>query len=244
MEQIEALISNYEPSLEAIQIVQNTKIVLLVGISGAGKDTVKKELLLQDDYREIVSHTTRSPRANNGIQETDGVEYHFVSQETAETMLSNHDFIEAKLVHGSVVYGTSMYEVKHVGDAGKIAITDVDVQGVDEYKELSRDVVAVFLIPPSYIEWQRRLKSRYATDDEFITEWPRRRDSAIRELTRALELPYYHFIINNDLGETVRITDEIAHKPDVFHRKDDEARLAARDLLEEIKADDEVKVLA
>lgn len=241
MEQIEALISNYEPSREAVQIVQNTKIVLLVGISGAGKDTVKKELLLQEDYREIVSHTTRAPRANNGIAETNGVEYHFVSQDTAETMLSNHDFIEAKLVHGTVVYGTSMYEVKRVGDAGKIAITDVDVQGVDEYKELSRDVVAIFLIPPSYAEWQRRLKSRYATNDEFIAEWPRRRESAIRELTRALELPYYHFIINNYLAETVRIADEIAHKPDVFHRKDDEARLSARDLLEEISAEAELK---
>ena len=242
MEYIEELVGNYETSLEAIQIVQNTKIVLLVGISGAGKDTVKKELLANPEYREIVSHTTRQPRTNNGVPGTDGVEYHFVSMETAENMLSNHDFIEAKLVHGSVIYGTSMYEVKSVGDAGKIAITDVDVQGVDEYKELSREVVAIFLIPPSYTEWQRRLKSRYATNEEFLTEWPRRRASAIAELTRALELPYYHFIINNDLEETVRISDEIAHKPDVFHRKDDEARLAARDLLDEIKASTDIQV--
>ncbi len=242
MERIEELIRTYEPSLEVIQIVQNTKIVFLVGISGAGKDTVKKELLKGSDYREIISHTTRAPRANNGVMEQNGVEYHFVSQETAELMLENKDFIEAKLVHGSVIYGTSMYDVKRAGDDGKIAITDIDVQGVDEYKELSRDVVAIFLIPPSYDEWQQRLKSRYANAEDFLAEWPRRRKSAIAELERALALPYYHFIINNDLQETVRIADEIARKPDVFHRKDDEARLAARDLLDEISAASDIRI--
>lgn len=236
MEEIERLVAGYEASNEALKVVRNTKIVLLVGISGAGKDTVKKELLAKNTYGDIISHTTRPPRVNNGTQEKSGVDYHFISLETARNMLSNNDFIEAKLVHGSVVYGTSMYEVKKVGDAGKIAITDIDVQGVDEYKELSRDVVAIFLTPPSYREWQHRLRQRYDSDEAFLAEWPRRRDSAIAELTRALEVPYYHFIVNNDLTEAVRIADEIAQKPDVFHRKDDEARLAARDLLDEIKA--------
>ena len=49
-------------------------------------------------------------------------------------------------------------------------------------------------------------------------------------------MPYYHFVINDDIDETARIVREIASKPDVYNRKDDEARLAARDLLEQLKA--------
>ena len=52
----------------------------------------------------------------------------------------------------------------------------------------------------------------------------------------ALEVPYYHFVINDDIDETARIVRAIALKPDVYNRKDDEARLAARDLLEQLKA--------
>ena len=49
-------------------------------------------------------------------------------------------------------------------------------------------------------------------------------------------MPYYHFVINQDLTEAARVVKEIALKPDVYNRKDDEARLAARDLLEQIKS--------
>jgi hypothetical protein len=56
------------------------------------------------------------------------------------------------------------------------------------------------------------------------------------ELEKALFVPYYHFIINDDLDRSVRIVDEIAHQGDLFNRKDDEARLLARDILDEIRA--------
>lgn len=235
MNTLAELISQYQPTDDTIELVRSTKIALLVGISGAGKDTVKKELLKKPDYRDIISHTTRSPRANNGVHEIEGVDYHFVSDEMAEQMVRDHEFIEAKLVHGTVVYGTSVAELQRAYDTHSIAITDIDVQGVAEYKELSPQVVAIFILPPDFSTWRSRLAKRYATEAEFQAEWAKRRDSAIDELTHALEVPYYHFIINDELEHTVEIADEIAHKPDVFHRKDDEARLRARDLLEAIK---------
>lgn len=230
------LIANYQPSRAAIALIQSTKIVLLVGISGAGKDTIKRKLLERDDYKDIISHTTRAPRMDDGVLETDGLEYNFVSMDEARDMLEQQAFIEAKFVHGSVVYGTSVKEVEDAYKQGKIAITDIDVQGVEEYKQLSQDVVAVFILPPDFTTWRERLSKRYATPEEFEAEWPKRRASAITELRQALEVPYYHFIINDNLDETVRIADEIAHKPDLFTRKDDLARLAARDLLASIEA--------
>jgi len=232
---LEQAITEYQPSSEAVQLVNITRVVLLVGIAGAGKDTVKSKLLQEDDFQDIVSHTTRAPRSNNGIAEIEGIDYHFINSDEAKHMVEQSDFIEVKFVHGTV-YGTSIAEVKRAYDAGKIAITDLDVQGVDEYKAISSNVIAIFLLPPDYETWLSRLKKRYASEEEFIKEFPKRKESAIKELRHALEVPYYHFIINDDLERAVRVTDEIAHQPDVFHRKDDEARLAARDLLEDIVA--------
>ena len=56
------------------------------------------------------------------------------------------------------------------------------------------------------------------------------------ELEHALAVPYYHFIINDDLDRAVRVVTEIAHREDLFNRQDDEVRLQARDLLDTIKA--------
>lgn len=227
------LTHGYEPTPETIELVQKSHITLLVGISGAGKDTIKKELLKKDGYQDIVSHTTRAPRHNNGIAEIEGEDYHFITNEQAAELIASKAFIEAKYVHNTV-YGTSANEVKRAHEAGKIAVTDIDVQGVDEYKDVSRDVVAIFILPPSYAVWRERLQKRYATQEEFDAEWPKRRASAIMELEKALSVSYYHFIINDELQHSVRIVDEIAHQGDRFNRKDDEARLLARDILDEI----------
>lgn len=226
------LIDTYHPPEAAIELIKNTKIALLVGISGAGKDTIKRALLEKPEFGEIISHTTRAPRQNEGVLEQDGVNYHFIDEMKAYDMLEDGEFVEAKFVHGTV-YGTSIAEVERAGKKG-IALTDVDVQGVTEYKAVSDKVVAIFILPPSYKEWIRRLKHRYTTEEEYLKEWPKRRDSAIVELQRALELPYYHCVINDDLDRAVEVTAEIARRPDMFTRKDDEARIAARDLLRQI----------
>lgn len=229
---LDKLVANYHPPKAAREIIKNTKIALLVGISGAGKDSIKRELLKRDGFGEIVSHTTRQPRENEGVLEQDGRDYHFIDEDKARTMLREGDFVEAKFVHGTI-YGTSIEEVRRAGEAGT-AITDIDVQGVSEYKAVSDKVVAIFVIPPSYEEWRRRLERRYTTHEEFLHEWPKRRESAIKELRRALELPYYHCVVNDDLDRAVEVTAEIAARPDIFTRKDDEARLLARDLLRKI----------
>lgn len=233
MSEIENLIAEYQPVESTVQLVRDTKIALLAGISGAGKDTIKKQLLKLSEFRDIVSHTTRPPRINNGRAEQDGVDYHFIDQKIAEEMLMSHKFIEAKFVHGTV-YGTSAAELKLAHDQNQVAITDVDVQGVAEYEQLASGCIAIFIVPPNYKTWLERLKKRYATEADFQAEWPKRHQSAIKELAHALEVPYYHVIINDDLERAVRVCKEIIERGDLFSRKDDEARLAARNLLNDI----------
>lgn len=229
---LQKLIEAYTPPAHAVEVIRHSKIALLVGISGAGKDTIKKALLRDPEFHDIISHTTRPPRENEGVLETDGVDYHFIDSDQARDMVTNGEFVEVKYVHGTV-YGTSIAEVERASRDG-IAVTDVDVQGVAEYKEVSNGVVAIFVVPPSYDAWISRLKRRYTTNEDFLAEWPKRRDSAIKELTRALEVPYYHCVINDSIERAVEVTAEIARRPDMFTRKDDEARLAARDLLQQI----------
>lgn len=235
MQKTEELIATYQPPQSAIETIHHAKIALLVGISGAGKDTIKKALLERSGFADIVSHTTRQPRVNVGVLEVDGVDYHFISEETARGMLERGEFVEAKYVHGTI-YGTSIAEVRRASTAG-VAITDIDVQGVTEYKSVSSDVVAIFVVPPTYEVWIERLRQRYVDEQAFQAEWPKRRDSAIKELTSALLVPYYHFIINDALDEAVTAAVEIvSHPSDEFHSKDDEARLAARTLLATIQS--------
>src|SRR3954465_7753267 len=105
-----AKLADYRPSEAVKQPVGNTPILLLVGPTGAGKDSVKDKLLGTGRFHHIISHTTRQPRVNHGVLEKDGHEYHFIDPATAESMLDNHQFIEAKL-YSDNLYGTSVAEI-------------------------------------------------------------------------------------------------------------------------------------
>ncbi len=237
MDKIKFLVQNYQTPPEAINLVENTKILLLAGISGAGKDTTKKQLLKKPNYRDIVSHTTRAIRSNNGNEEVDGVDYNFISLEEAEEMLVEHKFIEAKFVHGKV-YGTSAAEIEKAHKNGQISVTDIDIQGISEYKKLSEKVVAVFILPPDYKTWRARFANRYTDAAEFEKEFSRRLPEAIKALEKALSMPYYHFILNDDFRNSARIIDQIMHQDVEFNYKDIEVRLRAEKLLEDIKKKD------
>jgi guanylate kinase len=230
---LESKLAAYRPSAEAIHIVQNTKILFLVGVSGAGKDTIKHQLLQKDMYHHIVSHTTRKPRFNHGDLEKDGIDYHFVDIPAAEKMLHDHAFIEAKIYSGNI-YGTSLAEVKRAHDEGHIAITDLEVQGVVEYKQMAPRVMAVFILPPSFSVWQARIGQRYAGQSIDSRDRARRLRTAYVELKHALETNYFHFVINDNLADAVEQVDHIAHHQ-IAPTQETRAHTLALTLLDELK---------
>lgn len=235
MKNLQFLVENYQTPPDAIELVEKSRILLLAGISGAGKDTTKKHLLKNyDGYRDIVSHTTRPPRENNGKIEQNGVHYNFISKEEAEEMLKNREFIEAKFVHGKV-YGTSVREIEKAFENGQISVTDIDIQGIAEYKKLSEKVVAVMILPPDFETWRARFANRYSSKAEFERDFEKRLPEAIESLERALEVPYYHFILNDDFRNTARIIDQILHQEVEFNYKDIEVRVRAEKLLADIR---------
>ncbi|MDB5166319.1 MAG: guanylate kinase [Candidatus Saccharibacteria bacterium] len=231
---VTTLLETYRPSSATVELVNETPVVLLVGVSGAGKDTIKHQLLQTGRYHHIVSHTTREPRNNGGVMEQDGVEYHFVDRSVAVHMIEVGAFVEAKQ-YGTNIYGTSVAEIEQANGEGRIALTDIEVQGVSEYKAISSKVIAIFVLPPSYEEWQRRLYARYLPGEVDPADIMKRMQTAITELEEALEKPYYHFVINDDLNEAVHAVDSIAHNNDQFNQVDSTVRAQAEKLLEDLR---------
>ena len=236
MNEIDQLIARYQISEKSINTIQTTPIVLLVGITAAGKDTIQNQVLESDMYHKIVTHTTRAPRTNNGVLEQDGDDYHFVNFDTMRDMLASQKFIEVNRF-GDNYYGTSIEEFEAAKQENKIALGDIDVNGIASFKAISQDnVIPIFIVPPDYATWRQRLDGRYASQEELERELPMRLAAAQYELGHALSVPYFHFMINDDLDRAVRVTNEIALGGNVFNHHDAEARLRARDLLSAIRA--------
>lgn len=228
-ERLKEKLAAYKTPPGAVDIVKNTKVVFLVGVSGAGKDTIRKELLATGDFHHIVSHTTRPPRHNHGILEQDGVDYHFVDFKKVERMLDSNEFIEAKIFSNNV-YGTSIAEIQASHDAGLIAISDLEIQGVVEYMAISSTVRPIFLLPPSYEIWQERLKKRYHENDIDPIDISRRLQTAKVELQEALNKDYFYFVINKELDSSIQEVEAIANGT-LGKESTEEARALAKDLL-------------
>ena len=225
---------DYTVPPKAVDTINQTKIVFLVGVSGAGKDTILQKLLNTGKYRYVVSHTTRRPRYNKGVLEQEGVDYHFIDARTASRMLDREEFIEAKM-YGDSIYGTSVAEVKKAYDSNRIAITDIEVQGVTEYKAIAPNIIPIFLLPPDFETWQRRLLKRYERNEPDPENIKRRMQTAKVELQEALNRDYFEFVINDDLDRTVNAVKEIV-EGNLSAEKNQQARKLAEDLLKKLSA--------
>lgn len=223
----------YRPADSAKQLIKETPVLVLVGPTGAGKDALKSKLLQTSKYHHIISHTTRLPRINEGIIEQDGREYHFIDKAIAEKMLDEQAFIEAKIYSGNL-YGTSVAEIQAAHDEGKVAMTDIEVQGVAEYKALDPSVMAVFLLPPDFHTWQDRLHSRYGNtvdpDDAH-----RRMQIALDELDQLLNTDYYIAVVNADLNSTFQQVQAITDSAKPVIPDQSAARDVAQQLAQDIQ---------
>ena len=232
---IKDLIENYRPSDSAIEVLRRQKLIIFAGVSGSGKNTIMNELLRTEEYHDIVTSTTRLPRENNGVMEQDGVDYHFLTTEQAVEKLKAGEYIEVAPVHERI-NGVLLSELRAAEAAGRTPIIDVDVQGVRTFEALSDNVIAIFVVPPSYDEWLARMKRRYDTEEDFRAAWPVRRESAIMELEEALREPYYHFVVNEDLSQAVHSAEKIIKKGDVISQIDKSYRVWVENILSELKS--------
>jgi len=228
----------YEPSRERLEAVRDVPLLFMVGISGAGKNTIMRQLLAEypDQYHEFVTHTTRPPRSNHGVMERDGIEYHFIDLATANTMLDNKDYIEAN-VYSNNIYGTSLAEIEAAQSEHRIGIGDIDVNGVANFVRLGLAVKPVFILPPSYDVWQQRFMSRYTDQQIDHEDWLSRMRTAKQEIQHALKTDYYYLVVNKDLNEIVEVINTIAHGGAGYEHRPMGAVAVAEEILDRIDAE-------
>jgi guanylate kinase len=143
-----------------------------------------------------ISCTTRAPRAG----ERDGEDYTFLDRAEFERRRGEGAFAEWAEVHG-FLYGTPRAPIENALAGGHDMLLDIDVQGARQMKQrYADDAVAVFVLPPSEAELERRLRARGTDPDEVI----RRRLERARAEMEAYRR-YDYAIVNLDVEESVRL---------------------------------------
>ena len=212
------LLHSYTLSQELLDDLNKIKLVLLSAPTSVGRNTVIRELVKTGDYYFIVSDTTRNPRINDGVMEQNGGPYWFKSEEEVIEGLKQGKYFGPAIIHNQQVSGIHVDEIIKTQKLNKIALTEMEVQGVDVLTEVKPDIVTIFMLPPSFDEWMRRLKQRgVMSRDEF----KRRLTSAINEFDFALNSNKFTFVINEDFRHTAEqiqlLTNE--SKADIEYQK-------------------------
>jgi guanylate kinase len=203
----EEILSRYRVSDASKQILKDTPMVVLTGPSSSGRNTIIGEIRKQSEYYFIVSDTTRKPRSNNGVLEKNGEDYWFRSEEELLSDLKAGAFLEAEIIHSQQVSGISIRELKKASTAHKIAITDMDIGGIQNVVQAKPDVLPIIVLPPDFDEWQRRLDKRGSMDTH---EHRRRLRTAVTIFKEALKHDYFIFVVNQNYKQTAALIDTMA----------------------------------
>ena len=165
-------------------------ILVISGPSGAGKGTVRNELLKHSDFVFSVSATTRDPRPG----EVRDVDYHYITREEFEGRIERGEMLEYTSYSGEY-YGTVLAEATAVIESGRNLILEIEVEGAMNVKRNYPDAILIMLLSPSFAEQERRLRAR-ATETE---------DKILKRLARTHEemkyFPDYDYVVCNDVVE-------------------------------------------
>jgi guanylate kinase len=171
-------------------------ILIVSGPSGSGKSTLVQRVLELPGTMPSVSCTTRARRAT----ESTGKCYDFVTEAEFKTMVARGDFLEYAQVFGKYSYGTPKKWLEESRRKGLDLVLEIDVQGAGQVKEKLPESVAIFILPPSRQELERRLRSRGQDADEEIA----RRLSKAHDEIVASEKFYDFCVVNDDVDRAGR----------------------------------------
>ena len=169
------------------------QIIVISAPSGAGKGTIIKKLLEnnQKDRWLSVSATSRKPRTG----EKEGVNYYFITEDEFKNKIKEEYFLEYTNYAGNY-YGTPKEYIREKINKGIDVILEIEIEGATNIKKLIPEALFIFIMPPSLKELVKRLKGRGTeTNDKII----KRFNAAYREVN---EVTKYNYVVVNDEIDT------------------------------------------
>ncbi len=181
------------------------KLIVISAPSGAGKTTIVHYLLQQDlDLEFSISACSRIKRPN----EKDKVDYYFLNKDEFRKKIEQNEFVEWEEVYPDQYYGTLKSELQRIWSKGHLVIFDVDVIGGINIKKLYQDkCLAIFIMPPTIQELEKRLKNRSTESEESLKK---RIARAKKEMDYANKFDI--IIINDQLEKAQNETEAVIRK--------------------------------
>jgi guanylate kinase len=171
-------------------------VIIVSGPSGSGKSTLVQKILEMPGTMPSVSCTTRGRRAT----ESSGKCYDFVTDAEFEAMIARGEFLEYARVFGRHSYGTPKKWLEESRRLGLDLVLEIDVQGASQVKRQLPESVAIFILPPSRQELERRLRSRGQNSDDDIARRLQKARDEIAEFGK-----YYDYcVVNEDVERAGR----------------------------------------
>ena len=172
-------------------------LVILSGVAGAGKDTIKKELMKRIPIVDTLPSFTDRPQRPGDIP---GQTYNFVSREEFEKMINDEDLYEYN-VHHNHYYGTSRKLLNEKINSGKVIVKDIDVNGTENLIKILKDDVKIVTI---FLKVEKEeLKRRLIERGDNIKDIELRLSRLEYEEDK---IKLYDYVIkNDDLEKTVQI---------------------------------------
>lgn len=178
-------------------------IVVISGPSGSGKSTICRQLLKDPGMVWSISVTTRQPRRN----ERPGVDYHFLTEDQFKAHVERGELVEHTHIFGNW-YGTLRQPLEEALREGKLYLMEVDVQGGENVmRAFPRDVLSIFVNPPSLEVLRERLYKRGTDSEAQLSARLRRAEEERRHAHR-----YHRVVVNDNLDEVVREVRQIIHQ--------------------------------
>jgi guanylate kinase len=189
--------------------------------SGGGKTSLVRALLeAEPEVRLSVSYTTRAPRPG----EVQGRDYNFVEPREFQRMIEAGELLESAEIYGNH-YGTSQKWVEAEFARGRDVLLEIDWQGAQQIRKLMREVVSIFILPPSLEILESRLKGRAQDTPDAVA---RRLAAAREEIGHAVE---YNYVIINEVfdraaldlrsivrAERLKLSRQVARHGDLINR--------------------------
>lgn len=216
--------------IDRLKKVRKGAMFIIEAPSGTGKGTVAKEILKNDpNIKFSVSVTTRPPREG----EVEGVDYYFVTDEQYDEFLAQDAFYEYVDSQYGARYGTLRSEVDSFINVGQDVLFDMDWAGARQMrKKAGKDVVTIYLLPPSIKELRKRLENR-GTDSREVIE--KRMGIILDKISHWDEFDYV--IVNVSLEETVRKIQKIISGERMKRVRQVGLKGFVQELIKEVKED-------